>query len=102
MVTVKDLKNGEIDFFKGVEVKFSGFDGNGFADVSYSQHIHLSTMIMTTESDVENGDSYTVTANIDVYGAEESGNITIGLNMTTSIIHTRQPTSRQGNKGFHC
>ena len=35
-VTVKDLKNGEeIDFFKGVEVKFSGFDGNGSADVSY-------------------------------------------------------------------
>ena len=76
-VTVKDLKNGEeIDFFKGVEVKFSGFDGNGSADVSYDSAYPFIYYDYDYKSDLKNGDKYTVTANIDVYGAEESGDMT--------------------------
>ena len=76
-VTVKDLKNGEeIDFFKGVEVKFSGFDGNGSADVSYDSAYPFIYYDYDYKSDLKNGDKYTVTANIDIYGAEESGDMT--------------------------
>lgn len=76
-VTVKDLKKGEeIDFFKGVEVKFSGFDGNGSADVSYDSAYPFIYYDYDHKSDLKNGDKYTVTANIDVYGAEESGDMT--------------------------
>lgn len=76
-VTVKGLKDGEqIDFFKGVNVEFSGFDGSGSANVTFDSTYPFIYYDYDYKSDLKNGDKYTVTADIDVYGAEESGDMT--------------------------
>lgn len=75
-LTVKGLKDGEeIDFFKDVNVTFSGFDGYGEAsvEIAASSYPFIYYDYDYYTENLKNGDKFTVTCNLSAYDVQESG-----------------------------
>lgn len=62
-VEVKGLDDGkEVDFFDGVEVTFTGIDGNGYANVDTYNAMYPFSFDYDTSSNLSNGDKFKITA----------------------------------------
>ncbi|WP_295211116.1 zinc ribbon domain-containing protein [Ruminococcus sp.] len=78
-MTVKDLEKGEeIDFFKGIDVSFTGFDGHGAANISENTDGYPFIYYdYSYDNNLSNGDKFPVTAVLSVYSdMHESGDMT--------------------------